>query len=192
MSVPSQSLLLGKAPVAPAPEWETAATFVENRSGSSTIVSGTAGTFVTKIAPAALATFGNNIRLTLKSTGGPFGFADVFVGRAAASGNAWGFDGGQQRLTFGGANGATIPAGGELLSDPAILTIDGSRALVIAVNTLTNSWPMQRINLNSTNYVSYIKASTQNADDAGAGPGATAGYTAYGGRIIGVSRIEMG
>lgn len=192
MSVPNQALMLAKAPAGPGPEWETAATFVENRSGSSTIVSGTAGTFVSKIAPAGLATFGNNIRLTLKSTGGPFGFNDVFVGLAALSGNAWGFDGGQQRVTFGGANGATILAGEELLSDPAILLIDGSRALMIAVNTTTNSWPMQRINLSTTNYVSYIKASTQNADDAGAGPGATAGYTAYGGRVIGISRIEIG
>lgn len=163
------------------------------RAGQAINIDGWNGhTIVNKISPAGLAGRGSVFKLTLRAAGnGPFEIADCFIGLAALSGNAWGFNGSQVRVKFGGANSVAISAGAERVSDGTLLVFDGTKTLVIAMNVQSDN-VSHALNLDVTKYVAYRKGGVQNADDAGAGPGAVSGYEALGGRILALSKIEIG
>jgi len=82
---------------------------------------------------AHLTTGGSQVRVRLSQR---FGGGPLVVGAAhvALRGSGSGIVGGTDRtLTFGGASSVTVPAGGDVWSDPAMLTVSGGRDVAISV-----------------------------------------------------------
>jgi len=93
----------------------------------------------TKIPSSALSASASkvSIRLEAASTEG-MKIVQCYIGHAAASGNAWNFDGGQVKVTFGGADNGTITAGSTLESDTVSFNLDKTKDLIIAFD-ITNT-----------------------------------------------------
>ena len=70
--------------------------------------------------------------------GNPFGAApvqirDAWIGRTIAQGSATLVPGSNRRLTFGGSGTVSIPAGQEVISDPAPISVDAQQDLAVSV-----------------------------------------------------------
>ncbi|HVT07472.1 MAG TPA: GDSL-type esterase/lipase family protein [Polyangia bacterium] len=82
---------------------------------------------------AHLTTGGSQLRVRLSQR---FGAGPLVVGAAhvALRGSSSGIVGGTDRaLTFGGASSVTVPAGGDVWSDPVMLSVSGGRDVAISV-----------------------------------------------------------
>jgi hypothetical protein len=80
------------------------------------------------------------VRLTLQS--GPTGGCEMdalYMGHRAAFGDAYDFDGTQVRITVGGSTTITIPAGGSVVSDPVVFSLDETRNLLFSYHSTINS-----------------------------------------------------
>ena len=77
------------------------------------------------------------IRITYGAAPGGAGASTtaVYVGVAAATGDAYDFDGAPTEVTFGGASGFSLSAGATILSDEISLVLDGTRDILIAGQT---------------------------------------------------------
>lgn len=58
--------------------------------------------------------------------------AKAFLGHAAASGDAYDFDGGQVQLLFSGSPGVTVPMATSVVSDEATFALDETKNVIIA------------------------------------------------------------
>lgn len=101
------------------------------------------------------------ITISPPSSGANLVISDVYIGYAAASGNAWDFDGGQVRVQFSGSNGVTLTAGGsDVVSDVFTLTADSTKNLILAVRVTSGDI---RVNNALTGATFYNKAAVNEA-----------------------------
>lgn len=146
-------------------------------------------TLIVKYAAAALKQTGSTVQLTIQgSAGGSTTCTAAWIGLPAASGNAYNFDGNQVQFLFNG-NG-TPPVIGPALtntvtSDNLSFTIDGSKAVLIAFNINSGSFPATLAS--QTNLTSYIKPGVSQAGTAAKD---TSGYVATAGANIFVKLLQ--
>jgi hypothetical protein len=93
-----------------------------------------AGGFTTRIViPSSALTQASQIRFTLRGNSATsFTMLKARVGLAATSGHPYDFDGSPITVTGGGSSSFVIPAGGDIVTDPAFLTIPPGRNVVFA------------------------------------------------------------
>jgi hypothetical protein len=86
-----------------------------------------AGTNLRYIIPAAkFKQSGNYVQVELAYKGEVWSFSSLFIGHVAVEGDAYDFDGGQVRVTFGGLSGATVNSTG-FKSDWVLFDLDKAR-----------------------------------------------------------------
>lgn len=165
----------------------TGETFVTTNTPSlDTDTPGHGGQLIRQRIPASLfSASGDQVRLTFAAvaSGNSTIIAHCFVGHAGAAQN---FDGSQVRVTFGGANGATIGAGsGFLVSDAVAFALDKTKDLIISMEFAATS--DARVSAGApASYIRYVKAGTGEA-----GATSVSGYAATPSRIwVPIVKIE--
>ncbi|MGB3899499.1 MAG: hypothetical protein WA973_13195, partial [Mesorhizobium sp.] len=127
---------------------------------------------------------GSKIRITLEagSTAG-FTIDDCFIGYGAASGDAYDFDATPTRLTFSGSNGATVSAGGALVSDELPFSLDPSKDLIVSAHFSSTS-SVANVASSSGSHQGYYRSGVNQA-----GTVDVSGYTTS--RSYLVSKVEI-
>ena len=133
---------------------------------------------------------GSKIRITFRSgpTSGGFQTSAVYVGHAAASGDSYDFDGGQQELLFSASSGFSITTTDTtLLSDELTFSFDASKDLIIAFHMDTGTYDDPAVDTVKTNWTCWYKVANE--------PGVTdvTGYTeqAAGFDCVGIDLVEI-
>lgn len=90
-------------------------------------------TFRVRVAKSLLTTHGTEARITISTGPSPGSNLEVcHIGFGSESGDAFDFDSTPTQVKFGGANGFSIAASTDFLSDPIALVVDGTRDIVLA------------------------------------------------------------
>lgn len=90
-------------------------------------------TFRVRVSKSLLTTHGTEARITISTGPSPGSNLEVcHIGFGAESGNTFDFDSTPTQVKFGGANGFSIAASTEFLSDPIALVVDGTRDIILA------------------------------------------------------------
>ncbi|MFJ5679951.1 SGNH/GDSL hydrolase family protein [Streptomyces sp. NPDC093097] len=86
---------------------------------------------------------GSSARIRLSNLYGtrPLALSHASLALSAGSGSPIAMAGSMRRVTFGGKPSVTIPAGGEILSDPVRLTVPGNADLLVTTYSPTPSGP---------------------------------------------------
>lgn len=80
-----------------------------------------------------LSIIGSQVRLTVKAPpSASIAFSDIYFGHAAASGDAYDFDGNQRTALFGGVNSLSLSGGGDVVSDWLDFNFDGGKGIVFS------------------------------------------------------------
>lgn len=129
-----------------------------------------------------------SVRLTFSartSGGNGVNIAKAYVGQRASGGNGWDFSATPTPITFAGSSTATIPVGGNVVSDAIPVSLSGTADLIVSVyfpSTPATDLP----SANPGNFLSYFKS----GDDAVVV--APSGYTPQSGNpALLMTKVEM-
>lgn len=140
----------------------------------------------TVFSPVALSNkSGKKVRVRFDASGLGYTIGAAYIGKRAASGNAWDFDGNQVRLKFNGMNAGNVGANSYIYSDFAAIDIDGRSDYIIAIDYGSNASNVYGSGTMPSTVTSYYKASGSEA-----GTTAPSGY-ATPGHMRAITRIEV-
>lgn len=124
------------------------------------------------------------VRLNPPSTGNSTPINNCFIGNIGVAPN---FDGGQQRVTFGGANGVTLTAGGAaVVSDIIGINLNPATDIMLAFDFGATADLRNNTGVGAT-FIQYIKAAAAEASLT-----TVAGYTTGTNRLNIVDLVEVG
>jgi hypothetical protein len=140
-------------------------------------------TFVQKFLPSVLSGAGT-VRIKLRGPGtGSTVISAIYIGQVATSGNAYDFDGNQVQVLFGSSGSVTLDPGSEISSDNIDFNINGSSAILIAMDVTSGS-PYTYGTGFGANYIAYAKSGVSQA-------ATTAKSTAYTSTGSGSGRVNI-
>lgn len=139
--------------------WSTSWSIADLATGSS---GGNAGYLNRQlIAASLLTTSGSKGRITLNHNSVDYKISGCYIGHQASSGDPYDFDGGQVKVTFdSGADGCTISAGVDKVSDEITFALDETKAIVISYyvsDAAFDDFPYQNSVANATNYYAALR-----------------------------------
>lgn len=148
----------------PPPSWTTA--FSQSLSADN---SGWSGFNMRQVLNSTLlSASGSLVRLTLQAANAAGCSIDgIYIGHAAASGDAYDFDGGQVQLKVSGSGSFSISAGASVVTDAATFALDQSKNLVIAAHFNATSSIRSVSASNATNYFKSAANETSTSDVSG-------------------------
>jgi hypothetical protein len=140
--------------------------------------------WIQKVSASQLAADGAQVRiLMIAATSTATTFDDVFVSRVAGSGDAYDSQTDLTRVTFGGANGVTIPANGSTWSDWITYSLDSSQDLLVCMDVGNTSAGYYD---GATGFTNYYKISSNDA-----GTENRSGFSTTATRRTGFTQIEV-
>lgn len=137
--------------------------------------------------PAAISHGGSQVRMRfVPPVGATVGILDkVYIGHAAAAGNAWDFDGTQVQLLFSGSASVTLTGGGaSIVSDAVVYALDKTKTLVAAMHYTAAAASARKKAGGATDFHSYYKVGDSAATTA------PATYVDNGVNIYNIDQIE--
>ncbi|MEQ9347748.1 MAG: hypothetical protein RIG26_15010 [Thalassospira sp.] len=143
-----------------------------------------------KIAAAQISGSGSNIKIKFAAdTTRSFNIDKCYIGHAAASGNAWDFDGNQVQVTFStGSAGFTLTSGQTITSDEIAFSLDDSKDLIVAFDWSTGGTLGARGKASQTGWSVYEKNTSGTDESQDSTP---AGYSSGSSGVAGVEAVQV-